>query len=108
MKILTTIREIENFIESSGMKLLYISRPNCGVCKSLLPMVKMMLRDFPGIEGAYIDLDKLPEASGRFTIFTIPAILLFIDGKETIREARYVSLKSLKGHITRYYSLLHS
>ena len=108
MKILTTINEIEKFIESGGMKLLYISRPDCGVCKSLLPRVKMMLRDFPGIEGAYIDLDKLPEASGRFTVFTIPAILLFVEGKETIREARYVSLESLKGRITRYYSLLYS
>ena len=67
-----------------------------------------MIKEFPNLEARYIDLDKLPEAAGKFSIFTIPGILVFIKGKETIRKARYVSIDELHGEIKRYSDLLNS
>ncbi len=106
MKQVETLIEIDEFLKSSDIALLYLSRPDCNVCKSLLPKVEGMLKDFPEIKSRYVDLDSIPEASGRFSIFTIPAILLYIRGKETIREARYISVEALRSSIERYYSFL--
>jgi len=99
---------IDKFIESGDIRLIYISRPSCGVCKALIPKIEHMLEDFPKIEAGYVDLDKIPEAAGKFSVFTIPGILIFIQGKESIRKARYVSVDELAGEIDRYYTLLYN
>ncbi len=108
MKDIKLISEIDTFITSGDMRMLYLSRPDCGVCVALIPKVEEMIKEFPEMEARYIDLDKLPEAAGKFSIFTIPGILVFIQGKETIRKARYVSIDELRDEIARYHELLNS
>jgi thioredoxin 1 len=89
------------------MKLFYFSRPDCGVCKTLRPKIETMVREeFPLMEFKYFDLDEQPELAGEYSIFTIPAILVFFNDKETIREARYVSVEALEDSIRRYYDML--
>lgn len=108
MKTITTITEIDEFTKSGNMRLLYLSRPDCGVCIALIPKIEEMIENFHNLEARYIDLDSIPEAAGKFSIFTIPGILVFIQGKETIRKARYVSIDELHGEIMRYSQLLNS
>jgi len=108
MKTIKTILEIDDFIKSGDMRLLYLSRPDCGVCVALIPKIEEMIEEFPNLEAGYVDLDTIPEAAGKFSIFTIPGILVFIQGKETIRKARYVSIDELQGEIKRYSDLLNS
>lgn len=108
MKNIKIISEIDTFTTSGDMRMLYLSRPDCGVCAALIPKVEEMIKEFPEMEARYIDLDKLPEAAGKFSIFTIPGILVFIRGKETIRKARYVSIDELRDEIARYHDLLKS
>lgn len=43
----------------------------------------------------------VPEVAGQFTVFTVPALLLFVEGKETIREARFVVMDDLHDKFTR-------
>lgn len=108
MKKINTILEIDDYTKSGDMRLLYLSRPDCGVCVALLPKIEELIEYFPHLEGRYVNLDELTEAAGKFSIFTIPGILVFIRGKETIRKARYVSIDELKSEIERYQKLLDS
>jgi len=107
MITLDSMKEIHSFIASGNMRLLYLSRPECGVCKALIPKIKDMLSGFPGIEAGYVDLGDIPEAAGTFSIFTIPGILVYTQGKEAIRKARYVSVDQLADEMNRYYKLLY-
>jgi hypothetical protein len=99
---------IDHILSGEGMHLLYLSRPDCGVCTAIKPKVEAMLEEFPRIEAWYIDLDRLPILAGRFEIFTIPAVLVYAEGREFIREARYFSVKELRRRIARYYGLMYS
>ena len=87
------------------MVLAYISRPSCGVCTALKPKIEEELSAYPEIVSRYVNLDTIPEAAGHFSVFSLPGILLFVDGKETIREARYVGIDDLFSRIDRVYSL---
>lgn len=60
-----------------------------------------MFLSYPEIVSAKIEMSKLPEAVGSFSIFTTPTLLLFIDGKETIRESRFISVVQLEAKIGR-------
>jgi thiol-disulfide isomerase/thioredoxin len=108
MHIIEDASQVDDILSSEGMKLLYLSRPDCGVCTALKPRVAAMLEDFPRIEAYDIDLDRFPILAGRFEVFTIPAVLVYADGREFIREARYFSVEELAGRIHRYYELLFS
>lgn len=93
--------------DSDGIALFYFSRPACGVCSAIRPKVESMLREFPGIRSYYVNLDEVPEAAGQLSVLTIPAVLAYVDGKEIVREARYISMDDLAGKIRRPYSFIH-
>lgn len=103
-----TLDEIKLFISSGRIRVVYLSRPDCGVCTAVKAKVINIIREFPEIEGTYVNMDKIPESAGEYSIFTIPGILVFIDGKEMIREARYVSLEDLEARIRRFYNMIYS
>jgi thioredoxin-like negative regulator of GroEL len=108
MQNITDASQIDAILSDSGMKLFYLSRPDCGVCTAMKPKVRGMLEDFPRIDAYDIDLDELPVLAGRFEVFTIPAVLVYAEGKEFIREARYFSVDQLAGRINRYYELMYA
>jgi len=102
---LFNMTEIQNKMNSKGFHLFYLSRPECGVCAAVKAKVNEMIKKYPLVETYYVNLNTVPEAAGQYSIFTIPAILLYADGREMIREARYLSVSSLDDQIDRYYSL---
>ncbi|WP_339230025.1 thioredoxin family protein [Oceanobacillus sp. FSL K6-2867] len=102
MKI-KTIEHAERFITENQLSFLYFSRPNCSVCHGLLPQVEKLMESYPQINTAHINVEEVQMAAGRFSIFTIPVLLFFVDGKEYIREARIVHLDLLEEKIRRIY-----
>lgn len=106
MQKLNNIEQLNNFIKENEFTMLYFSGHNCGVCADLLPKVKKLLEDYPKISFVEIEVSNSPEITGDFNIFTLPGILVYINGKETIREARFISIDILEDKINRYYSML--
>ncbi|MCK9444315.1 MAG: thioredoxin family protein [Tissierellaceae bacterium] len=103
---LDSMELIEQLVKENDMALLYFSGENCGVCKSIRPKVEEILATYPKIKGAYIDVENHPHLGVSYSIFTIPSIVFFIEGKETLRESRHLSIQELDNKINRYYSLL--
>jgi thioredoxin-like negative regulator of GroEL len=107
MNKLYTKESIENLIKENEIVLIYFGNITCGVCNVLKPKVEKVLSNYPKIKSIEVDVEKSLEISSQFNIFTIPAILVFIEGKETIREARYLSMEDLENKMMRYYELLY-
>ncbi|WP_188456995.1 thioredoxin family protein [Virgibacillus oceani] len=101
---LTSLDMIEKFIQEHELAFLYISRPNCGVCHGLLPQVRELLMNYPEIKLGHADADEVMEIAGRFSVFTVPVLLLFVGGKEYIREARIVHLSLLDKKLQKIYN----
>lgn len=97
---------IEETINNNDMVLLYFGNKTCSVCVDMKPKVEGILGRYPEIKSVYIDVEQSPEIGIKHSIFTIPAILFFTEGKETIREARYISIKDIDMKISRYYDLI--
>lgn len=97
---------IDQSIGNNDMVLLYFGSKSCGVCIDMKPKMEELLNRYPRIKGIYIDLEKSYNIAISYNIFTIPGILLFVEGKESIREARHISIQDIESKIYRYYSLL--
>lgn len=100
---LNTMDEVEHFVMENKMSFLYITQPNCSVCHGLLPQIQELMENYPQIELAKADATELPSIAGRFSIFTAPVLILFVEGKEFLREARIVHMDLLEEKLTRIY-----
>ncbi|MFZ2322843.1 MAG: thioredoxin family protein [Ignavibacteriaceae bacterium] len=85
----------------------YLSTPECNVCKVLKPkVIEMIENDFSRISFYYVDLNEAKEISGQLSVFSVPTILVYFEGRETIRVSRNVHLEELRGQINRYYQMI--
>jgi len=107
METLTSYQQILDRIQSERAALFYLSFPSCGVCKSIQPkVIKLAADNFPELRLYYVDIEAVPEASGQLSVFTVPAVLVYFEGKEMVREARNFGIQDLGSKIDRYYSIL--
>ncbi|GAB3046241.1 thioredoxin family protein [Virgibacillus ainsalahensis] len=100
---LTNIELTDQFIQEHPLSFLYISRPNCSVCHGLKPQIQELMENYPKIKLGSVDASEVEEIAGRFSIFTVPVLLLFVDGKEYVREARIVHMELLDEKINKIY-----
>lgn len=100
-KELLNMNEIEAFVLNHKLAFLFISKPNCSVCHSLLPQIKTVMKQYPQIKTACVNTDHVPEIAGRYNIFTVPVLILFYQGKEYLREARFVRIAPFNEKIKR-------
>ncbi|MED0658768.1 thioredoxin family protein [Bacillus smithii] len=105
MKELISVKEVDDFVHRHSLSFLYISRDHCSVCHDLLPKIQNVMADFPNIQLALVNADHVPEVAGRFTIFTAPVLLLFVDGKEVLREVRFVHVEPFLEKVNKIYRL---
>lgn len=106
MKTLDSNELIEMAIKEDEMVLVYFGSRNCGVCVDLKPKVNALLERYPKIKSVYVDMEKSHKIGISYNFFTMPGLLLFVEGKETLREARHISVDELDMKISRYYDMI--
>ncbi|MEW6196694.1 MAG: thioredoxin family protein [Bacteroidota bacterium] len=99
--------DFDKFITSSKLTVVYLSTPDCNVCKVLKPkLIEFLSENFPLIKFGYVNIDESKETAAQNSVFTVPTILFFVEGKEYIRKARFLNLDELKTELERIYNLL--
>ncbi len=97
----------ENIISEETMVLAYFSHDKCSVCKVLKPKVEELLnQNFPKIKQVYCNVENSPEIAATHTVFAVPTILIWIEGKESYRLSRNVGLMELQEKLERPYKML--
>ena len=103
---INTEEELDKVLKENMGVLLYFSTFKCNVGEALEPkVIKMLNENFPKIPFYYIDMQMLPEVAAKHGVFVEPTILVFFDGRETIRKSRLISIPDLAASIERIYKL---
>lgn len=93
MQLINDSNSFDLLLRENSMVLAYFSGANCSVCHVLKPRIESILAEsYPEVTFIEIKTGNAPELAARFSVFTVPVILFFIEGKEYIREARTVDL----------------
>jgi len=101
------LEEIQIIIRESVGVLLYFSGENCNVCHALRPKFKELFdKEFPQIKQIYLDAHENAEISAHYQVFSVPTMIVFLDGREFIREGRAVSMHKMTEQLKRPYSMM--
>ena len=102
-----TLSDFQSLVQKHKAVCFYLSTPECTVCKVLKPkVIDILENNFPEVFFCYIDLNNAKEISGQLSVFSVPTILVYFEGKETIRTSRNIHLAELQENIERYYNII--
>ena len=66
-----------------------------------------MIDRYPNIWAVKVDVQNVSELTVSYHIFSASVVMLFVQGKETVREAGIISVIKLEEKISRYDALLY-
>ncbi len=102
-----TLDAINQTLQSNDAVMLYFSAPGCNVCHALKPkLTEAIMEHFPVFVIESVDISETPEIASHFSVFAIPTVLIFFQGREFLRKSRHMSVGEVIGAIERPYDLM--
>lgn len=106
MNHILTLSEFKETLNQKPVYVAYFSTPQCNVCKVLRPKVEELAAQYENIGFIYINTEDMPEIAGQFTVFSVPTVVIFAEGREYKRLSRSFSLDEIQDYFERLLSLL--
>lgn len=104
-----TLSDIQSVIDNHAAVMLYFSAQTCNVCHALKPkLVDAFAQNFPAFEIVSVDISETPEIASHFTVFAIPTLVIFLDGREFLRKSRHMSVGEVVEAVRRPYEIMTS
>jgi len=103
------IDEIETTIKENPAVMLYFSAPTCNVCHALKPkLLEAIEKNFKAFKIISVDTSVEQEIAAHYSVFAIPTVLVFLDGREFLRKSRHMSVDEVVREIQRPYEIMLS
>ncbi len=96
-----SLRHVENSVLAWDRILLYFTRRECSECRRLGTRIGRLAARVPELEMVHVDLDELPSAAGRYLIFDVPGLALYIRGKPELRYSGGIDYAGLRSALER-------
>lgn len=104
MLTVSTTEELDRL--KAGAVLVMYGSSRCSVCAAIRPRVEALLAErFPGLPLAYVGCEDHADLCAQHSVFSLPAIKLFLDNRVSLELARSFSLKELEAGLERSYAL---
>jgi len=84
----------------------YFTAPDCNVCESVRPEIIKQFETLPDTNLIFVDCTESPDISGQYLVFTVPTLILFLEGKEFQRFSRFMRLGEVNATLEKMMNLL--
>ncbi len=104
---ITSITDFETIKEKEIAFVLYITDNTCNVGENVGPKLeKLLAENFPKLKLYQTYMSDSLELTGQLSVFAIPTVLVYFEGKQYIQKSRTFSLNELEQEIERYYLMV--
>ncbi len=105
---LISLPKTANFTEllqTQPVVLLQIGSARCAPCAAIRHRIDAWGQAQTGVAGYYVPIEDFPALAAQLGVLTVPTILVYAQGKLTIRESGCFSLDDLLCRVERYRDL---
>ena len=104
IRIIETLTEYQTLKEQEKFSLFLFASQACAPCKALKEKIIVWSGTHPQVFTGYISIDNDISLAAQENILGVPAILVFVEGKEAIRKIGYFSLEEVFTALDKYIS----
>ena len=106
MENLTDENLFKQKIAEKPLVFIQFGSETCMPCGALRQKLDSWLSSHEQAAGVYIPVEDFPALAARESVFTVPTICLYAEGKLALRESGYFSLEDLLHSAERYCGFL--
>ena len=87
--------QLNQLMGAEEVLVVYFSSVDCNVCHSVLPKIESLLEEVP-VKIAKVEATKFVDLAGQHLVFAMPTVLVFQNGKEILRESRFIDFQKIE------------
>lgn len=103
METLTNFAAIEAAIQKDFVMIVAKTKA-CATCAMIVPHLNNNLQRLQDFKQYQVFVDDVDEFRGKYVIFSVPTVLIFNEGKEILRESRFINIGKVNRLIEAYFS----
>ena len=103
MQPITNQEEIKEQIKVHDLVVVYFTGSACEVIKE---KVESILAKYPKVKGVEVNGEKYPEVAIGFEVYALPLMILFVQGRESLRVGRNLDLREFEAKLIRYMKMM--
>ncbi len=85
------------------MVLMYFSRQDSIESLRLLRRVERLVIRYPKLTALHVDLDQVPMAASRFSVYALPGVVVYVTGKPALNAVNQIDINELSSHLAGFY-----
>ncbi len=90
MKEIKNLTHLET-IAKNNLSIVIAKTHSCSTCKMIIEHLTKTIPRLNDVDTYQVFVDDLDEVRGRLVIFSVPTVLVFSNGKEILRESRFIN-----------------
>lgn len=101
-------QKLDDIVQEKPIVVIEIGSTRCCACSAIGQKLDARYIDNDKVACYSVSLEAQPEISAEMGIYSAPAVLVYVEGRLTIREAGVMSVEDIFARIARYEQLLGS
>lgn len=106
MVSLSNMEALDALVREWPIVIVEIGSSRCCACSAMAQKIAARYEGDDAVTCASLSLEAAADLCAALGIYSAPAVLVYVDGKLTIREAGVMSLEDIFRRVERYRALL--
>ena len=107
MRQVGTKEELDLMVQENELLVVYFTGSACGACEVIKQKVESVLETHPQVKGIEVNGAKYPVLATAYEVYTLPIMILFVQGKESLRLGRHLDLLEFERKLARYEEMIY-
>ncbi len=103
MVTIATLEELKPILQKE-LVLVIAKTHRCSVCATVESQLRQGIEAFDTLESVAIYIDDHEPYRGFFEMFTVPTVMVYSQGKELLRESRFINVAKIQRLIESFQS----
>ncbi|MCK5388658.1 MAG: thioredoxin family protein [Candidatus Izimaplasma sp.] len=94
MQVIKNYNDIEKIV-NKNLVMIIAKTHSCSACQTVARTLETNLQYYHEVDKYEVYVDDIDKFRGEYLIFSVPTVLIFSEGKELLRESRYMSYSKM-------------